>query len=147
MFSRAALWTRLPRYSGVIPGRRGLLRTQWQDSAPYLWNIDYYDGKGATTILPTDLSKSVTYFENNTFFDLEYCNWNKDMFFGSLPDAQYGDTSVVDISYGTTGAPVRTEQHLQSPLNSNSTIGTTTEFSSQLIEAGTNLTLDVEILS
>ena len=44
--------------------------------------------------------------------DLEYCKWNKDMFFGSLPDAQYGDTSVVDISYGTTGAPVKTAQNL-----------------------------------
>ena len=80
--------------------------TQWQNSAPYLWNIDYYDGKGATTILPADLSKSVTYFENNTFFDLEYCNWNKDMFFGILPDAQYGDTSVVDISYSANGQTV-----------------------------------------
>lgn len=117
--------------------------TQWQDSAPYLWNIDYYDGKGATTILPADVSKSVTYFENNTFFDLEYCNWNKDMFFGSLPDAQYGDTSVVDISYGTTGAPVKTAQNLKSPTNSSTMIGTSTEFSTQLIEAGTNLTLDV----
>ena len=117
--------------------------TQWQDSAPYLWNIDYYDGKGAITILPADLSKSVTYFENNTFFDLEYCNWNKDMFFGSLPDAQYGDTSVVDISYGTTGAPVKTAQNLKSPTNSSTMVGTSTEFSTQLIDAGTNLTLDV----
>ena len=65
------------------------------------------------------------------------------MFFGSLPDAQYGDTSVVDISYGITGAPVKTAQNLKSPTNSSTMIGTSDGFSSQLIEAGTNLTLDV----
>ena len=67
------------------------------------------------------------------------------MFFGSLPDAQYGDTSVVDISYGTTGAPVKVAQNLQSPTNSSTMIGTSTEFSTQLINEGTNLTLDVEL--
>jgi hypothetical protein len=41
--------------------------TQWQDSAPYLWNIDYYDGKGATTILPEKLTSFASYFKNNTF--------------------------------------------------------------------------------
>ena len=60
-----------------------------------------------------------------------------------MPDAQYGDTSVVDISYGTTGAPVITAQNLKSPTNSSTMIGTSDKFSTQLIEAGTNLTLDV----
>lgn len=117
--------------------------TQWQDSAPYLWNIDYYDGKGATTILPVNMTSSASYFENNTFFDLEYCNWNKDMFFGVLPDAQFGDTSVVDISFGTTGAPVVTKQNLQSPTNSSVSVGTDDANSKILIESGTNLALDV----
>lgn len=78
--------------------------TQWQQSAPYLWNIDYYDGKGSTTILPDSLSSS--YLNGDTFVDMEYCNWNKDMFFGILPDAQYGDTSLVDISYSSNGESV-----------------------------------------
>lgn len=78
--------------------------TQWQDSAPYLWNIDYYDAKKSTSILPDSFSSPYT--DNNTLIDMEYCNWNKDMFFGVLPDAQYGDTSVVDISFGMSGQPV-----------------------------------------
>ena len=78
--------------------------TQWQDSAPYLWNIDYYDAKKPTSILPDSFSSPYT--DNNTLIDMEYCNWNKDMFFGVLPDAQYGDTSVVDISFGISGQSV-----------------------------------------
>ena len=78
--------------------------TQWQDSAPYLWNIDYYDAKKSTSILPDSFSSP--YIDNNTLIDMEYCNWNKDMFFGVLPDAQYGDTSVVDISFGMSGRSV-----------------------------------------
>lgn len=78
--------------------------TQWQDSAPYLWNIDYYDAKKPTSILPDSFSSPYT--DNNTLIDMEYCNWNKDMFFGVLPDAQYGDTSVVDISFGVSGKSV-----------------------------------------
>lgn len=78
--------------------------TQWQDSAPYLWNIDYYDAKKSTSILPDTFSS--TYLSHNTLIDMEYCNWNKDMYFGILPDSQYGDTSVVDISYGISGQTV-----------------------------------------
>lgn len=78
--------------------------TQWQDSAPYLWNIDYYDAKKPTSILPNLFSSPYT--DNNTLIDMEYCNWNKDMFFGILPDAQYGDTSVVDVSFGISGQSV-----------------------------------------
>lgn len=78
--------------------------TQWQDSAPYLWNIDYYDAKKSTSILPDTFSSPYT--DNNTLIDMEYCNWNKDMFFGVLPDAQYGDTSLVDISYASNGQSV-----------------------------------------
>mgnify|MGYP000470517743 CR=1 FL=1 len=78
--------------------------TQWQDSAPYLWNIDYYDAKKPTSILPNSFSSPYT--DNNTLIDMEYCNWNKDMFFGVLPDAQYGDTSLVDISYASNGQSV-----------------------------------------
>lgn len=78
--------------------------TQWQDSAPYLWNIDYYEANKSTSILPNSFSSPYT--DNNTLIDMEYCNWNKDMFFGVLPDAQYGDASVVNISFGSSGESV-----------------------------------------
>lgn len=114
--------------------------TQWQDSAPYLWNIDYYDGKGATTLFPDDFSSSSSYIDNNTVIDLEYCNWNKDLFFGTLPDAQYGDTSVVDISYGTSGIPAVTFSKVQAGQEAGLTAPSTTL---SVLDAGQNLTLDV----
>lgn len=69
--------------------------SQWQNSSPYLWNIDYYTG------VQQQLFSSVpaagdSYWNNNTMFDLEYCNWNKDMFMGVLPDTQFGDVATID---------------------------------------------------
>jgi hypothetical protein len=113
---------------------------QWQDSAPYLWNIDYYDGKGATTLFPDDFSSSTSYIDNNTVIDMEYCNWNKDLFFGALPDAQYGDTSVVDISYGTSGIPAVTFGKVQAGQETGLTAPSSTL---SILDAGANLTLDV----
>lgn len=69
--------------------------SQWQDSSPYLWNIDYFNGTGSPlwSSLP---SSGDAYWKNNTLFDLEYCNWNKDMFMGVLPDTQFGDVATID---------------------------------------------------
>lgn len=114
--------------------------TQWQESAPYLWNIDYYDGKGATTLFPNDFSSSPTYLDNNTVIDLEYCNWNKDLFFGAFPDTQYGDTSVVDVSFGISGIPATTFGKVQAGQETGLTPPSSTL---DLLDAGTKLTLDV----
>lgn len=69
--------------------------SQWQDSSPFLWNIDYYTG--TTQHLWASIPASGdSYWRNNTLFDLEYCNWNKDMFMGVLPDTQFGDVVSID---------------------------------------------------
>lgn len=69
--------------------------SQWQNSSPYLWNIDYYTG--AQQLLFSSMPTSGdSYWTNNTLFDLEYCNWNKDLFMGILPDTQYGDVATID---------------------------------------------------
>ena len=69
--------------------------SQWQDSAPYLWNIDYYNGINSHLWL-TMPSSGDSYWSGSTLFDLEYCNWNKDIFMGVLPDAQFGDVTTID---------------------------------------------------
>lgn len=71
--------------------------SQWQDSCPYLWNIDYYTGT-QQQLFQTLPAAGDSYWTGNTIFDLEYCNWNKDMFMGVLPDTQFGD--VVSINTG-----------------------------------------------
>lgn len=71
--------------------------SQWQDSSPYLWNIDYYTGT-SQALFSSIPSSNDSYWSNNTLFDLEYCNWNKDMFMGVLPDAQYGDVASIQTT-------------------------------------------------
>lgn len=69
--------------------------SHWQSSSPYLWNIDYYTGisQGLFSSFP---SSGDNYWTSNTMFDLEYCNWNKDLFMGVLPDSQFGDVASID---------------------------------------------------
>lgn len=69
--------------------------SQWQNSSPYLWNIDYFTGT-TQQLFSSVPSAGDTYWNNNTLFDLEYCNWNKDMFMGVLPDTQFGDVASID---------------------------------------------------
>lgn len=77
--------------------------SQWQTSSPYLWNIDYYTG--ATQSLFASLpSASDSYWSNNTMFDLEYCNWNKDMFMGVLPDTQFGDVASIQVGNASSAS-------------------------------------------
>lgn len=68
--------------------------TQWENNVPYNYNFDYLSSS-ATYILPN--SDASNYWNNRTMFDLQYSNYPKDLFFGLLPDSQYGDTAVVDV--------------------------------------------------
>lgn len=80
--------------------------SQWQNSSPYLWNIDYYTG-AQQQLFSSMPASSDTYWSSNTMFDLEYCNWNKDMFMGVLPDTQFGDVATVSVgSVDALEAPV-----------------------------------------
>lgn len=88
--------------------------SQWQDSSPYLWNIDYFTGT-TQQLFATIPSVSDPYWKNNTMFDLEYCNWNKDMFMGVLPDTQFGDVATID-----TGGSKAQELPLQAKISSSS---------------------------
>lgn len=69
--------------------------SQWQTSSPYLWNIDYYTGI-SQQLFTTIPASGDSYWKDNTMFDLEYCNWNKDIFMGVLPDSQFGDVASID---------------------------------------------------
>ena len=88
--------------------------SQWQTSSPYLWNIDYYTGV-KPTLLSSIPPAGDSYWNGNTFFDLEYCNWNKDIFMGVLPDTQFGDVASID-----TGGLKSQDLYVEAKISSSS---------------------------
>lgn len=65
--------------------------SQWEKVSPSTFNVDYMDGQD----MNLDISGSVRFSENYNMFDLRYCNWQKDLFHGVVPRAQYGNVAVV----------------------------------------------------
>lgn len=95
--------------------------SQWQNSSPYLWNIDYYTGT-QQQLFSSIPSAGDTYWNNNTMFDLEYCNWNKDMFMGVLPDTQYGDVTSINTG-GLSSQELPVEAKITSSRSSSVYLG------------------------
>lgn len=68
---------------------------QWEKPNPSTFNCDYMSGSATMNV---DLSSNqADMLANYNLFDLRYCNWQKDLYHGLLPAAQYGDTAVVPL--------------------------------------------------
>lgn len=70
--------------------------SQWENSEPFTWNVDYYTGGNILNTL-NNFNGMKTFITNNNFMTLRYCNWNKDQFTGVMPNQQLGDISSVNI--------------------------------------------------
>ena len=68
--------------------------TQWESPNPSTFNVDWMSGDKDTVLS----SSKFTDFSGNTMFDLRYCNYQKDLFHGLMPNAQFGETAVVPFS-------------------------------------------------
>ncbi len=69
--------------------------TQWEKSNPCLYNFDYMTGAtGTNWRVPLSSIKDIK--NTKTFFDLNYCNWNKDLFTGVMPSPQFGETAFIN---------------------------------------------------
>ena len=73
--------------------------SQWERVSPSTFNVDYLDG----SLMNLDNVYSTEFYQNYNFFDLRYCNWQKDLFHGVLPHQQYGETAVASITPNVTG--------------------------------------------
>jgi hypothetical protein len=73
--------------------------SQWEKADPTAYNVDYYEGNG--NLFKSGLNSSIPsasdYWQRDNMFSLRYCNWNKDMFMGVLPNSQFGDLAIVDV--------------------------------------------------
>lgn len=108
--------------------------SQWQSSSPYLWNIDYYTG-ASQQLISTMPSAGDKYWENTTMFDLEYCNWNKDLFMGVLPDSQFGDVVSIDTG-GLKSQDLYVEAQISSSATSRAFLG------DKIASSGTNFSIN-----
>lgn len=70
--------------------------SQWEKSNPSSYNVDYYTGT-SLSLFSSIPNSSSDYWKSDTMFDLKYCNWNKDMLMGVLPNSQFGDVAVIDL--------------------------------------------------
>ena len=87
--------------------------SQWERISPSTFNVDYLDG---SNMLFSRFSDNTDFCQGYNFFDLRYCNWQKDLFHGVLPHQQYGETAVASITPNVTG---------KLTLSNFSTVGTT----------------------
>lgn len=70
--------------------------SQWEKANPSSYNVDYYTGV-TPSLVSTLPAYNSAYWKSDTMFDLKYCNWNKDMLMGVLPNSQFGDVAVVNV--------------------------------------------------
>lgn len=78
--------------------------SQWEKSKPWTFNCDFWNGEDSTPV-----SSSVDLFSqnpNDSVFELRYCNWNKDLWMGSLPNSQFGDVAGINLGLDVSTAKV-----------------------------------------
>lgn len=69
--------------------------TQWESPNPSTFNVDWMTGVSDTVIEGANFTSGL---RSNTMFDLRYCNYQKDLFHGIMPNAQFGETAAVPIN-------------------------------------------------
>lgn len=125
--------------------------SQWENANPSSYNVDYYSGVSPYLVdsLPDSGSD---YWKSDTMFDLKYCNWNKDMLMGVLPNSQFGDVAVIDLPSEGAKLQVADNAGVLHPVGTSTAMAsgiTSTPISVQLasgetIKAGTYLTTNVQ---
>ena len=70
--------------------------SQWENSNPSSYNVDYFTGVSLDLVASLPPLGS-DYWKSDTMFDLKYCNWNKDMLMGVLPNSQFGDVAIINL--------------------------------------------------
>lgn len=82
---------------------------QWQPWRSYSCNVDYLNGTTANIFgsAPTDNTQRLAWYKSligafRNIFDMEYSNLPLDYFNGAIPNQQFGDESVVNLSSTST---------------------------------------------
>lgn len=106
--------------------------SQWESAYAPAFNIDYISGAYDSLNIPVSTLQSQSRTTEN-MFDLRYSNWNKDLFMGLLPNAQYGD--VASITGLSSSLPVSDNARLLFQVSSG---GSPVEVNKGLITGSVN---------
>lgn len=69
---------------------------QWENADPTTYNVDYFNGTSPSfTAIP---AATDDYYKSPTLLDLRYCNYQKDMFMGVLPETQFGNVAEIFVT-------------------------------------------------
>lgn len=128
--------------------------SQWEKANPSSYNVDYFTGVSPELIkdLP---SHDSDYWKSDTMFDLKYCNWNKDMLMGVLPNSQFGDVAVIDIENSSSSNVVLVNDTKKSSVGAISSVSSATTAvpfyaleasASNTIPSGSTLRVDLSSL-
>lgn len=70
--------------------------SQWEQSSPWVCNLDYMMSSNNRQLQMPDWTD--TNQVKNNIFSMRYCNYDKDLFFGSIPTPQFGDEAMVSVN-------------------------------------------------
>lgn len=90
--------------------------SQWEKANPSSYNVDYFTGLQPSLVDSLPSFGSSDYWKSDTMFDLRYCNWNKDMLMGVLPNSQFGDVAVIDVGNSSLPDVVLGKGSVTSPV-------------------------------
>lgn len=103
--------------------------SQWENTDPTSYNFDWYNGDGnvfGANGIQSSIPATNDYWKRDNLFSLRYCNWNKDMFMGILPNSQFGDIAVVDVPISaSTSTTFRQLQVNHNKSDSDVSVGST----------------------
>lgn len=131
--------------------------SQWENANPSSYNVDYFSGVSPDLISFDSIpSKESDYWKSDTMFDLKYCNWNKDMLMGVLPNSQFGDVAVIASDFfGSADVLLGNGPSLNSKLKTASSVSSNTvqvplfafdASSSNVLPVGSSLHVELDTL-
>lgn len=80
---------------------------QWENACPYTYNFDYYNGGN---VFNGVTSNSEDFWSNDNILSLRYANYNKDLFMGVMPSAQFGSVATVNVTPTRSFSAVKLQQ-------------------------------------
>ena len=127
--------------------------SQWEKSNPSSYNVDYYSGTSPFVFsTPNIPGADSPYWKSDTMLDLRYCNWNKDLLMGVLPNSQFGDVAVIDLPTEGAGVNVADTKGVLHPVATATVMSTGIATSpigvhlasGETIKAGSTLSVNVK---